>query len=111
LARARRGGKAAQIAFEGAATIRQVADHATRLREALATGPELVIDVAAVTAADLSFIQLIEAARVSCAERGTALRLAQPADGALRETLSRGGFLDPAQPQRTQFWIHTAEAP
>jgi hypothetical protein len=111
LASARRRGKTARIAFDGAATIRQVADHAARLREALAAGPEFVLDLSAITAADLSFIQLIEAARLSCGERGTALRLARPADGPLRDTLARAGFLDPAQPERTQFWIHTAEAP
>jgi hypothetical protein len=111
LARARRGGKAAEIAFSGAATIRQAADHTGRLRDALTAHRDLVIDLAGVTAADLSFVQLIEAARISTARRGTSLRLACPADGALRETLWRGGFLDPAQPERTQFWIHTADAP
>lgn len=98
------------IAFTGAATIPHVTDAWTRLSEAVATGVDLCVDLSGVTAADLSFVQLLESARASCAGRGAGLRLARPADGALRDVLERGGFLDGADAERLQFWTHAGAA-
>jgi len=98
------------IAFTGPATIPHVAEAWTRLSEAVAAGGDLCVDVAEVTGADLSFVQLIESARASCARQGAALRLAQPAEGALRDVLDRGGFLDGADAERLQFWTHAGVA-
>jgi hypothetical protein len=96
------------VKLSGGGVIRQAGDHAARLARALARGRDLVIDVGGLESADLSVVQLIEATRISCARRGLGVRLAAPADGALRDVLTRGGFLDPAQPDRSEFWIHTA---
>lgn len=70
----------------------------------------MTLDLSGVTSADLSFVQLIESARASCARQGAAARLAGPADGALRDVLERGGFLDPADGERVQFWTHAGVA-
>lgn len=98
------------IAFSGPATIPHVREAWSRLSAAAAAGGDLLIDIAGVTAADLSFVQLVESARACCAEQGATVRLAQPADGALRDVLDRGGFLDPADPDRLQFWTHAGVA-
>jgi ABC-type transporter Mla MlaB component len=98
------------IAFSGPATIPHVADAWTRLSAAVAAGGDLVVDVSGVTGADLSFVQLLESARASSAQQGATVRLAQPADGALRDVLDRGGFLDGANAERLQFWTHAGVA-
>ncbi|MBU1376892.1 MAG: STAS domain-containing protein [Alphaproteobacteria bacterium] len=98
------------MAFSGPATIPHVIDAWTRLSAAVAAGGDLVVDIAEVTAADLSFVQLIEAARASCARQGGTVRLAQPAEGALRDVLDRGGFLAGADTDRLQFWTYAGVA-
>ena len=98
------------IAFAGPATIPHVTDAWSRLEPAVAAGCDVVVDVSQVDSADLSFIQLIECARTSCAQVGANLRLSQPADGALLDVLDRGGFLDAADTERLQFWTHAGAA-
>ncbi len=61
--------------------------------------PEAVVDLAGV--------QLLEAARKSASAVGGEVALADPAAGGLRETLSRGGFLE--SPQQRQFWLKQEE--
>jgi ABC-type transporter Mla MlaB component len=99
-------GEAAILAFSGPATIRQVTDAWTRLRTAVAAGGDVALDLSQVSAADLSFVQLIESARLSAERLSGSVTLAQPAAGALRDVLERGGFLDGACAARTQFWTH-----
>jgi hypothetical protein len=98
------------ISFSGPATIPHVTDAWTRLSLAVAAGGDLVVDVSGVTGADLSFVQLIESARASGAQQGATVRLAGPAEGALRDVLERGGFLDEADAERLQFWTHAGVA-
>jgi anti-anti-sigma regulatory factor len=69
-------------------------------------GP-VIVDIDGVTEADLTFIQLLEAARRSAAEADRDLTLAQPAGPAVQEILQRGGFLD-ADPARATFWLQGA---
>jgi hypothetical protein len=55
---------------------------------------------------DISFIQMIEAARVYAATAGKIITLAQPASGALLETLRRSGFLEGMSDDDAKFWLH-----
>ena len=55
---------------------------------------------------DISFIQLIEAARIYADTAGKQIMLAQPASGALLETLRRSGFLEGMSDDDAQFWLH-----
>ena len=55
---------------------------------------------------DLSFVQLIEAARRYAQEQGKTLTLASPAQGSLLDVLQRGGFLDEISPETAKFWLH-----
>lgn len=103
-------GKDGAIAFSGPATIPHATDAWSRLSAAVAGGGDLVVDISGVTAADLSFVQLIESARATSARQGATVRLAGPAEGALRDVLERGGFLDGADAERLQFWTHAGVA-
>ena len=52
-------------------------------------------------------MQIVESARLWAARAGGRLSLSQPASGGLLSVLERGGFLDPAFPERTAFWTGT----
>lgn len=55
---------------------------------------------------DISFIQIIEAARIYAGTAGKHIALAQPASGALLETLRRSGFLEGMSDDDAKFWLH-----
>jgi hypothetical protein len=103
-------GGAAALEFSGSATIRQAAEAHARLVNALGGEGPLALDLAAVTSADLSFVQLVESARASFAAVGRELSLSAPADGALLDVLTRGGFLAGDDMARRQFWIQNGAA-
>lgn len=65
----------------------------------------MTIDVSSLSEVDITFVQLIESARCAAAERGRMLRLRTPAQGALLQVLQRGGFLDPEDQERSDFWL------
>jgi anti-anti-sigma regulatory factor len=70
-------------------------------------GESFVIDCSGATEIDLSFVQLVIAARRAAELRGKTIRLAAPASGTLRDVLERTGLLDaatgPVTPEAA-FW-------
>jgi ABC-type transporter Mla MlaB component len=93
----------AHLALHEARTLRTADDTHARLLEMSGRHAVLEIDCSAVDEADLSFIQLLLAARESARRSGRTVRLAHPVTGALREALQRGGFLEAAADQA--FWL------
>lgn len=79
---------------------------ATELRDALAGGGAVQLDLSPVAAPDLSVVQLVQSARVTAARTGAALTLATPADATLRALLDRAGFLTRLSPEDSEFWFH-----
>lgn len=69
----------------------------------------IVVDLEGVTDADLTLIQLLEAARTSAGRRGRSLSLSAPASGPTRVVLERGGFLGAAD--RAAFWLQDTVTP
>ncbi len=69
----------------------------------------IVIDLDGVTGADLTLVQLVEAARKSADRRGRTLSLSAPASGPTRAVLERGGFL--GAPDRAAFWLQDTVNP
>lgn len=67
----------------------------------------VVVDVSQVSEADLTSVQLLEAARRKAEVLGINLSLSAPADGALLEVLKRGGFVD-GTGERATFWLQGA---
>ncbi|CAH0342072.1 STAS domain-containing protein [Rhizobium sp. CECT 9324] len=59
--------------------------------------------------ADLSLIQLIEAARRHADSHGKRLTLKAAANGRVFDVLERGGFLADMAPAFSQFWLHRKE--
>lgn len=103
-------GRVSRISLSGAVTVQTVSASFEELKRAAdeaaksdAAGIE--IDIAGVTDADLTLVQLIESARRSAALSGTPLRLSAPASGAVLALLQRGGFLGDEDPQRAAFWL------
>ncbi len=95
----------ATVKLSGKIDVRSIDDSFEKIKQAADAGTAFEIDLDDVTDIDLTFLQLIESARRSAAQTGTAIRLAAPATGSVFETLQRGGFLsDPAGAQ-TQFWL------
>jgi ABC-type transporter Mla MlaB component len=104
------------LAFEGALTMRTIeALHAT-LRDAIKQYASVAIDCTAATEVDLSFVQLLVAARVSAGHSDKSVVLAACPDGALLDTLTRVGFRIVAEDQPGQapvtdsqtFWFEGA---
>lgn len=80
------------VAFEGAQTVANAEDACARLRDALAQGGGLAIDLTRVTEADLAFVQLLVAARRRAGELGCGLVIRADAGGAVASALVRGGL-------------------
>lgn len=64
----------------------------------------VVVSFADVAEVDLTFAQLLEAARRTAAATGRSIRLERPAEGPVLQVLQRGGFLDPEDADRLNFW-------
>jgi ABC-type transporter Mla MlaB component len=86
-----------QLVFEGALTMRTV----EAVRATLLTAIEppsglppagIAIDCSTASEIDLTFIQLLIAVRVSTRATGRSINLLPSPDGALLDTLTRGGF-------------------
>lgn len=87
-----------------AVTVRNVAQFAHDLSEICETHRRVTLDLADLTEADLSLIQLICAARLHLEREGGRLRLAGPAGHPLAELLVRAGFSN--APDEIEFWFH-----
>lgn len=85
--------------------------HADALRDAILaafeTRSEVVLNVPADAAVDLSFVQLVESARIHAGRSGRSISLAAPAEGALLEVLQAAGFLKTHE--TTSFWLHRGD--
>ncbi|MBB4153216.1 hypothetical protein GGQ80_001104 [Sphingomonas jinjuensis] len=79
---------------------------AADLRDALADGGAVQLDLSQATSPDLSVVQLVQSARVTAARNGADFTLAHPADETLRALLDRAGFLTDPIGQDFEFWFH-----
>ncbi|MEJ0017452.1 MAG: STAS domain-containing protein [Acetobacteraceae bacterium] len=86
----------AAVLFDGVLSIRTIVPARATLLEALAGAAPVLVDCSAAESVDLSFIQLLLAARLSARQAGKSLRLTGPACGALAAALAQGGFLPPS---------------
>jgi ABC-type transporter Mla MlaB component len=95
------------VELSGPRTLRNTEQTHSLLAEALSQSSCISVDCSNIPEIDLSFVQLVLAARRAAAESGKSLTLAGPARGALFDALFRGGFLTrrdgPAGGQA--FWL------
>jgi hypothetical protein len=90
------------VRIDGNATVGTIAEIHQRLVAGFAAEDGVVIDASGIGEADLTFIQLIESARLTAARQGRQIRLSAPAGAELLEMLTRGGFLNMAG---GEFWL------
>jgi ABC-type transporter Mla MlaB component len=101
------------LSLDGALTMRSVEALFARLRETLAQHSEVSIDCTAAAEVDLSFIQLLVAARASAVQADKTVALAARPDGPLLQALTRAGFrvTQEDQPADSEtFWFEGAAA-
>jgi hypothetical protein len=92
-------------------TVRFVGGHQEALLGAL-LGHEIVeISVSSDLVCDLSFLQLLESARVYAGTAGRVVRLSRAADGNLLDLLERSGFLSGMTAEDRRFWLHEGVMP
>lgn len=87
-------------------TLRSVATTRDAILAAIEKSGQTVIDLPAEAQVDLSFVQLLESARIHATSAGKQISLSRPADGVLLDTLRRGGFLEGMTAEDAQFWLH-----
>jgi ABC-type transporter Mla MlaB component len=103
---------APSLTLEGALTIRTIEAAHARLIEAMRGAAPLEIDCGGASEVDVSFIQLLLAAKASARKRGQGIALAAPASGALLDALTRGGFIAAGglPSEEDAFWLKGANA-
>lgn len=103
-------GQHLDMGFENDLTIRNAAalkaTLVARLQESTVVSVKLNPDAVV----DLSFIQLLSAARKSARTSGGELTLADPASPTLRSLLLRAGFIEGASVEDLKFWLHSENA-
>lgn len=96
-----------QLRVADQANVRNIDEIHARLLDAYRNSDGVVLDLSDLADVDLTFVQLIEAARRTAAADGKAIALAAPAMGVLLDTLERGGFL--RSKQDNAFWLCATE--
>jgi hypothetical protein len=96
------------VRFSGSATISNISDAHGILLAALEQNNSITIEIDDLEEVDLTFVQLIESARRSAAEGEHSVVLRRAAQGAVLQVLQRGGFLDPEDRDRANFWLQGA---
>ena len=97
-----------RVALEGALTVRSAEAVRATLLSALEQDGPVAIDCAEASEVDLSFVQLLVAARASGVHRGRTIALAAPLNAVLLDALTRAGFRAVAEPaigDTETFWI------
>lgn len=102
--------RSGKLALHGDVTLRHLEPVRAKLLELLERHAEISVDCDAISRVDLGLIQLLLAARKSAQAAGKTLTLARPATGALRNALSRGGFIGAASEQNA-FWLKGGAPP
>lgn len=87
-------------------TIRHAAASREALRAAFEENGPIILSVPEDAEVDISFLQLVEAARQHADTFGRSIALDRPASGKFLATLDRAGFLAQADARNTEFWLH-----
>ena len=94
------------ISLPNSLVIRSVSDLHKLIVEKLLGQNSVVLEIPEEADADLSFVQLIEAARKQVKASGKSLALAAPANGSVLKVLERGGFIEAFSAEDARFWLH-----
>jgi anti-anti-sigma regulatory factor len=93
------------VRFDGALTLCEAESIRNALSAALHTGSAVVVDCSDASQVDLSFVQVLIAARIAAAAQQTPFALAAPAQGPLLRVLDQAGVLGPSRSDPDDgFW-------
>lgn len=95
-----------KLTLSNSLTIKNVLASLEAILDHMDSNSTAILDIAEGAQVDLSFVQLIVAARIRAEARAGRVLLARPAGGDLYDVLKRGGFLDDMTPDDAQFWLH-----
>jgi ABC-type transporter Mla MlaB component len=104
---------AGRLVLDGALTMRTAEALCATLRETLSQHEGVSIDCTGAAEVDLSFIQLLIAARTTALQSDRTVSLAERPDGALLNALTRAGFRVTQEEQTGEapaFWFEGAAA-
>ena len=87
-------------------TVRSIGDFRSSLVESLESHEAVELDLDDLVEIDLSFVQLVLAARAHARRKGGSLRLSNPANAPLAALLDRAGFAAEPEPADLDFWFH-----
>ncbi len=95
----------ASVSLDGELDIQTIVRAHAVMLEAFQTQDAVVLDITGVTSVDLTFIQLIEAARVTAVQTGKTFKLTAAAPEPVVEALQRSCLLTTPSDERTAFWL------
>lgn len=95
-----------KIKIGNSANIRSANEYYNSILPALQDSESVELDLSGCGEADLSFVQIVESARLYARTSGKTIHLSSPADGAVLEVLRRAGFLDDMTAADARFWLH-----
>jgi hypothetical protein len=93
------------LAVGDSANIRVIEGIRAAIVEQFQLHDNLELDISSLEDADVSFLQLVEAARKLAAAEGKQFRLTAPAAPPLVSLLERAGFLADANADARRFWL------
>lgn len=95
--------------FPNQLTIRTIADQHHDLISKIERNVSILADVPDDAEIDISFLQLLESARLYAQSNGKHFALMRPATSALLETLTRSGWLSTDDQDIRRFWLHKGD--
>jgi hypothetical protein len=98
-----------KLTLPDALTIRTISSVRDDLLQALQEQDHVIVELPTDAQGDLSFLQLMESARIYAGTAGKRLALAAPVEGRLLDLLKRGGFAEDMSADDAGFWLHQGE--
>jgi hypothetical protein len=99
----------ARLALPANLTVRAITSAREDMLKFIDANTVATLAVADDAQVDISFIQMVEAARIYAGTAGKSLMLAEPAGGTLLDVLRRSGFLDDMSAEDAKFWLHQGD--
>lgn len=93
------------LAISDTANIRVIENLRTAMLEEFQIHEDLELDISQLADADVSFLQLVVAARKLAVAEGKRFRLVAPAGPVLVSLLERAGFLAKGNADASHFWL------
>lgn len=98
--------EAPRLPLQSDLNIKNINQIYAEISSALSKRPHLSLELREDAAVDLSFVQLVIAARAHARGAGGQVSLVRAASANLLTVLQRGGFLQDASAEDLEFWLH-----